>query len=273
MNKIDRLIKNNYMLNKEKEKERIEAFTLLYENEKNNIDNQEIKEAYNIKNELEERITKEFGWEKTIDGFEKRKDFKYNEETHKLTFENNNIKIENGKIISDGKEETDEFIVDSGALLKVYIKNNEIINKYKDKYKEEIERELKRNKLRLEIRENRIGELIYNTNRHQSLYLQLFGEIGKKLLVKWLNKLNETEKPFNELCEEFPLDKLYEEFVKDINEANQLYETRLKNGTHSYVKFESVLLTELEIYNPRGKYLKTMHKNNIKNNKIKELKK
>ena len=91
----------------------------------------------------------------------------------------------------------------------------------------------------------------YNKS-HNNMYFNLYGDIGKRLLIKWLNRLNRTDIDIDTLIVEFKTDiasaKLYLEGNKDY-ERSKAY----------HLELDAVLIRVLERYSPRGKYFHTMY--------------
>ncbi len=77
-------------------------------------------------------------------------------------------------------------------------------------------------------------------------------KVGEKLLIKWLNKLNDTETD---------IEVLIEEFAEDINDADQ----RFFNENYSkYYNFKNSILHGIETYSARGSYFKLKYQEYVK---------
>mgnify|MGYP003571428225 CR=1 FL=1 len=216
------------------------------------------------KKDLEYDIQYLYGWERTPNGFEYRCNFQFDEESQNIVFDRNIIIKSNDGFVSDGSKNSDLFIREHAKELETLKNTYKIFDKLYLHYESTLNKEIESLKRHMQMGEFRIHDVAYSKNNHAHKFLQIYGELGQKLLIKWLNKLNDTEKS---------MDILLEEFANDIDKANKYFEYNLDEKYLRIFKFEYALLQELENFSTRGRYFKLAYKNKIKNENIQNRKK
>ena len=217
------------------------------------------------KEELEYNIQSVCGWERTSNGFEYRNNFHLDKSGRDILFDRYFVTKSNDKFESDGSIISDNFIKNNSKKLKSLTKIYQVYDMLAKEFETDV-REREETVARIwQIHggEARLAEKAYLKHRHTAMYFDIYGELGKKILIKWLNELSDTQKS---------MDELLAEFTKDINEANMYFDEHLDKNKSKHYQFEYVLLVELMQYSPRGKILRSMYRNmNInENNNVKE---
>ncbi len=213
-----------------------------------------------IKKEIiEDYIESTYGWRRTSTGFEYHNNFHLDETGKDILFDIYQITKQGDKYISDGSKISDDFIKNNSDILNTLINiNNQVNDLYTNKYLSDIQNQL----VYLEQYWNfhkgslSVDQKVFEHVRHTDLYFKIYGELGKKVLIKWLNELSDTNKNMEELLEQF---------ISDTKEANIYLNDSVKEKYLKNYKFEYVLLIELMNYSPRGECLRNMYRNKIYN--------
>ena len=206
-----------------------------------------------------------YGWERTPDGFEYRRNFRFLEGTNTLVYDTHQIKKENGIFVSDGTKITEDFMREKSCELKAIEEADEIRERLNKTYEKEINEELNSidNKRLLHTLET-----IGNNKRPHELtstlsYFYNYEGIGKYLLLKWLNIVSDNSLfDYNEnMMDEFRKDTIEMEELMDLqhlifnNRSSSNYE---KNG------FDINLANELAKFSPKGIIFKNLYINKYK---------
>lgn len=221
------------------------------------------------KEQIEYSVQSIYGWERTSNGFEYRNNFHFDESGKDIFFDRYFITRSNDKFESDGTIISESFIKNNSGFLRSLLEIYQVYDVLSQQFESDIKHELDRMERNWQFLGGnfRIDEKAYSYTRHTNMYLNIYGELGKKMLIKWLNELSDTQKS---------IDELLEEFNNDINDANIYFKEYINKKNLKNYKFEYVLLIELMQYSPRGKVLRWMYRNMIdkkseNNQKIKKL--
>ena len=207
------------------------------------------------KEQIEYSIQSLYGWERTSNGFEFRSNFRLAENGKDIVFDRYFIIKSDDKFESDGSEISDTFIKDNSEILEQLMKIYQVYDALSQQFESDIKQELDVMEKRWEFHGGNsriIDEKTYLNLRHTNMYFYIYGELGKRILIKWLNELSDTQKS---------IDELLEKFTNDINDANTYFNEHLDEKYLKNYKFEYVLLMELMQYSPRGKVLRGMYRN------------
>ncbi len=218
-------------------------------------DHPEDKSIYDIlksKEILIKRICNGSIWERTRNGFQRRKNYEL-DEYDEITFDTDKIGLLDNTIVTSGTDafyHVNKFRDELEALIKV----EGLINSYYLQHKEEIDERVKAELKRNSSFKKNIRFGIYDENKHTKDYLNRYGDHGKRLLIKWLNKLNTTT----------PIEELVEEFTRDVNNALSFFEITedegYKEGLKMGISFEGMLLKVIERYSARGEYFMSLYR-------------
>ena len=202
------------------------------------------------KDAIENALKIKEGWEITSTGLEHRSNFRYDEKTGDLLFDRNIITKHNYQFISDGSKESDIFIKKHKKdliVLSNYYKSNDILY---ERYKEKIKDNLEKIDFDAKLSQNSCQASYYARTSHLHNFFSVYGEIGKKLLIKWLNALNNTKKD---------IDVLIDEFDNDMDNADMYLQLNSSDITIGFWAFKRFLMQELEKYSVRGRYFRVMY--------------
>lgn len=215
------------------------------------------------KEQIEYNIKSSYGWERTSNGFEYRNNFRFDESGKEILFDRYFVTKSKDKFESDGSEISYDFLKKNSRILKSLIKIYQIYDILSQQFESDIKQELDVMEKRWKLHgENyRIDENVLAKLSHTNRYFIIYGELGKRILIKWLNELSDPQKS---------MDELLEKFINDINDANAYFNEHLDEEYLKNYKFEYVLLNELMQYSPRGEVLRwmcrNMNKKEFKNN-------
>ncbi len=202
------------------------------------------------KDAIENSLKTKEGWEITSRGLEHRSNFRYDEKTGDLLFDRNIITKHNYQFISDGSIESDMFIRKHKKdliALSNYYKSNDILY---ERYKDEIKEQLEEIEYTTKLSEESYRAKYYTRTSHLHNFISVYGEIGKKLLIKWLNALNNTKKD---------IEILIDEFDNDMDNAYMYLQLNSNDITIGFWAFKRFLIQELEKYSVRGRYFRVMY--------------
>ena len=170
-----------------------------------------------------------------------------------LAFDTDKIGLLDNTIVTSGTDafhHVNRFRDELEALIKI----EGLINSYYLQHKEEIDERVKAELKRNSSFKKNIRFGIYDENKHTKDYLNRYGDHGKRLLIKWLNRLNTTT----------PIEELVEEFARDINNALTFFEITedegYKEGLKLGISFEGMLLKVIERYSARGEYFMSLYR-------------
>ena len=206
------------------------------------------------KEQIEYNIKSSYGWERTSNGFEYRNNFHLAENGKDIVFDRYFITKSDDEFESDESKISDNFLKDHSRILKSLMKIYQVYDVLSQKFESDIKQELDVIEKRWKLLGGnyRIEESVLSKLRHTNTYFFIYGELGKRLLIKWLNELSDTQKS---------MDELLEKFINDINDANAYFNEHLDEKYLKNYKFEYVLLNELKHYSPRGEVLRWMYRN------------
>ncbi len=242
----------------EQDKDRIIFSTIVNEYQKDNPGDDSIFDSFKQEADLRRIVSSESRWERVENGFVTRTNFAYDEKNKEITFDSYYIAKLGGKYVPDGSKVSIEYfnkhLGDFAALAKV----EDIISRYQAKYEEPVSANLNSYDKRKRLLNRSMTDIVATNNRHTNMYLNLYGDIGKRLLIKWLNRLNR---------EDIDLDTLLIEFKTDISSA-KLYLDTPDNKEYQWSKachmeLDFALIRVLERYSPRGKYFHSMYNQSI----------
>ena len=210
------------------------------------------------KEQIEYSIQSIYGWERTSNGFEYRNNFRFDSSGKDILFDRYFITRSNDKFESDGTTISENFITNNFRVLESLAKIYQVYDALSQQFESDIKHELDGMERYWQFHGGnfRIDEKAYSYTKHTNMYLNIYGELGKKMLIKWLNELGDTQKS---------MDELLVEFNYDVNAANIYFKEHVDEKYLKNYKFEYVLLIELMQYSPRGKVLRWMYRNMINN--------
>ena len=208
------------------------------------------------KEQIEYSVQSVCGWERTSNGFEYRNNFRFDPSGKDIFFDRYFVTRSNDKFESDGTTISENFIKNNSKVLESLAKMHQLYDALSQRFESDIKHELDVMEKNWQFHGGnfRIDEKAYSDIRHTNMYLNIYGNLGKKMLIKWLNKLSDTQKS---------MDELLVEFNNDVNDANIYFKEHIDEKYFKSYKFEYVLLIELMQYSPRGKILRWMYRNMI----------
>ena len=209
-------------------------------------------------NSIERHFKYRYGWQKTPDGFEYRRNFRFLEGKNTLVYDRYQIIKENGIYLSDGTKRTEHFIENNISNLELLEEADEIKDKLYRKYEREIQEELNRNNYEHQLY---MLETIGNIKRPYDLtctlcYFLNYKEQGKNLLIEWLNFLSD-----NIDVDFYSKIKVYREDTNKMLETLDLKEFEFENECFNYKReeFDINLANELAKFSPMAKDFKNMY--------------
>ena len=211
-----------------------------------------IQDVFKQREELRRIASSNSKWELISDGFVTRSNFGFDEKTKEITYDRHYIVKMGGKYVPDSQVSFDyleKHIGDFTALSKV----EEIIDRYQVRYPEPP----RRHRVAFQVDNKTLEDKTSVAEGYTNMYLRNYGEIGKKLLIKWLNRLNQ----------DIDLETLLIEFKSDISSA-KLYLDTPENKSYqaakaSHMDLDFVLLRLLETYSTKGAFFSSKYKQSI----------
>ena len=212
-----------------------------------------IQDVFKQREELRRIASSDSKWELISDGFTTRANFGFDEETQEITYDRYYIVKMGGKYVPDSQkafEYLEKHIGDFTALSKV----EDIIDRYQARYPEPP----RRRRIGFQIDNKLLDNKTTAAEGYVNMYLRNYGEIGKKLLIKWLNRLN---------GEGLDLETLLIEFKSDVSSAKLYLDTpdnkEYQKAKASHIDLDFVLVRLLETYSPRGTYFSSKYKQSL----------
>ena len=216
---------------------------------KYHLTNYTILEKYRMKEDLENKISCNHTWEITKDGFENRSNYGYDEENQEITFERNIIYVNEKNCFTNNTNIAKAHFYNNRFWLSLLREINEEINQTVKQFEGIIKEQLKEIKEDDYYSEQHINESVYYADLFVKSFIADYGKLGRELLIKWLNRLNDSSKSYEELADEY---------LKDMNNAKIYFESynhqKYLMGIEHGVKFDYILLRVIEKYSPRGIY-------------------
>ena len=255
-----RYIKERIANKKDLLSEQVKAHLITEYYFKDHPNDRSIYNVFKTRDALVQKISNGCIWERTKNGFVSRRNFAL-DSLGEITFDVDKIVLSGNTIMTNGNNafmHVNKFHDDLDNLMKV----EGLIASYYEQHKDEIDQRLK-----AELKKNKgtknITYGVYDEAKHTKEYLIRYGDHGRKLLIKWLNRLNTTT----------PIEELIAEFNRDVNNAITFFEIiedeGFKKGVSMGISFEGMLLKVIERYSPRGELFMAMYrraKNNVKGN-------
>ena len=208
-----------------------------------------ILHEWRTKEYLKDKICYRNIWEQTKEGFENRSNYSYNQDNQEITFERNIIYINNNNCSTNGTFIANAHLYNCKSWFSLLIDINKEINQTVKPFKGIIKEQLEDINKDYYYKDEHIKESIYYSDMFVKHFISDYGKIGRQLLIKWLNRLNDSSVSDEELADEYINDmsnaKIY---FESCNHQKYLRET--KRG----IKFDYILLRVIEKYSPRGRY-------------------
>ena len=209
----------------------------------------EYKKQYQLRKQLNEAICENHTWEETLYGYELRTDYNYSEEEQDLTFKKHIIFVRGINFGTNGTDIAEAHLRKHQQELALLPDIDKLTEQYKIAFFDQYDPEWKRREVERKITNSQYHLLsrISYEQRELANYIYLFGNTGKVLLVKWLNRLTDPNAT---------LEELLEELINDINIAKERFALEEDpEKTEYYQEYAGYLLKLLEIHSPKGKYL------------------
>ena len=223
----------------------------------------EYKKQYLLRKQLSEAICENHTWEETLYGYELRTDYSYSEEEQDLTFKKHIIFVRGINFGTNGTDIAEAHLRKHQQELALLPDIDKQTEQYKVTFLDQYDPQWKKRELGRKITNASYHLLtrISNEQRELANYIYLFGNTGKVLLVKWLNRLTDPDAS---------LEELLEEFINDTNIAKETFaieeDVCEPEEKEFYQSYEGYLLKLLEIHSPKGKYLsKAYYKQKLQN--------
>ena len=223
-----------------------------------------IYDCFRQQNALANIVSNDHRWEPFYGGFLTRTNFAYDEETKEITFDEHRItKAKDGSYVPDQSklsiEHVNNHIGDFTALAKV----DEIIARYYERYSNKIDDGLNKSmNFFRNFREHELELQTYYANEHNKLFFNYYGIIGRELLIKWLNRLNDPNATIEELATEFRNDVATAELYLEAQEF-----PGYKKAKAHHLEMSSVLFRVLDRYSPRASHLKNAYRKQLEEQK------
>jgi len=226
--------------------------------------NHAINDVFTHHNELVSIISNNQRWEPFTNGYLTRTDYKYDDNQKEITFTTHRIIKQKDKYISDSTdistEHLNNHIGDFTALAKV----DDIIYNYYLKDKEQIDRNVNSVEAYQNPKQQYIEDRIKQQKEQNDLYFKSYGPIGRELLIKWLNRLNDDTS----------IEELVSEFKNDVNLAKIYLEKEhnpnYRQSQYNRLDMADILLKILETYSPRGGHLRSLYRIPVKVSTLKK---
>lgn len=217
---------------------------------------------------LKDKICYRNVWEETKDGFENRSNYSYDKDEQEITFDRNIIYLKEGKCFTNNTNLANAHLYNCKSWFSLLIEINEEINQTIKPYEGIIKEELKVVDNDSYYLEQHISDSVYYSDLFVKHFISDYGKLGRQLLIKWLNRLNDSSISDEELADEYLNDmnnaKIYFESCN-----HQKYLREMERG----VKFDYILLRVIEKYSPRGRYFGNTYRNIYPRKRCKQYKK
>ena len=200
--------------------------------------------CFSQKSQMEKMFQEQYGWERTVNGFEKRTDFEIDEtNANEISFITHTISKVDGKYVALGNSKLAkkfilEHLEDFNDLVCVEAEIDSFYHRYIASINLELSKELER---RLLLEDDM--EYVRYYVRHIHDFANKFGDKGMKMLVRWLNRLTDDE----------DIDSLITEFLSDVENMAIWLNVYYEDNPFECVKIGPYLAKEIEILSTRGK--------------------
>lgn len=227
-----------------------------------------ILEKYRMKKYLEDKICCGHTWETTRDGFENRSNYKYNQDNREITFERNIIYINGENYFTNNTNLANAHLYNYNYWLSLLIKINEEMNQIVKRFGGILKEQLTEINKDFYYSEQHIKKSTYYSDLFVKKFIFDYGKLGRQLLIKWLNRLNDSSISDEELADEY---------LNDMNNARIFYEScnnqKYLNGMEQGVQFDYILLRVIEKYCPRGRHFGSTYRSIYPRERCKQYKK
>ncbi len=227
-----------------------------------------ISEKYRTKKFLEDKICCGHTWEITRDGFENRSNYSYDKDEQEITFDRNIIYVKEEKCFTNDTYLANAHLYNCKSWFSLLIEINEEINQTIKPYERIIKEELKVVDNDSYYSEQHISDSVYYSDLFVKHFISDYGKLGRQLLIKWLNRLNDSSISDEELADEY---------LNDMNNAKIYFEScnhqKYLREMEKSVKFDYILLRVIEKYSPRGRYFGYTYRNIYSRKRCKQYKK
>ena len=204
---------------------------------------------------LTEAICIDNRWEPTYNGFVTRTNYRFDHVDGEIKYDTHRITKQGEEYVPDHTEEALVLFINNKGNLKALAKAEEKITKYYERYKEKVDDSLDIGmKYFSTFTPDLLEKKLPIAERDNNMFYELFGDIGIYFLIKWLNRLNAP----------YTIEKLVEEFIVDINKAQEFLEIRedpnYLRSKRCNIDFIKCFFRVLERYSPRGESLRKAYK-------------
>jgi len=263
MNKIEEIIREKYETIYEVNRDRYIFMCIIqyYLNEHSN--DYSIYDLLEKRKGISETICSDGRWKPFIKGYLTRTDYRYDENSKEIVFTTNRIVKNEGYYVSDGSNISKRQLDIYGKEFLTLSQLDVLTFKYYYKNKEKIDENLNSTNAYDRTKEDIIINEINEKKELVDLYFNSYGDIGKNILVKWLNRLNELDTNIDELLSEFNNDvKLAKTSLNSIDNINY------SNIRKKHIELEDMLLDILAIYSIRGEQFRREYKQKLSQQRL-----
>jgi hypothetical protein len=211
---------------------------------------QRLYDLYYFKEEIEKMICSDGRWEKYKDYFATKRNFTFDRDGN-ITFDIYRISKVDGEYVPDGSDIANKHFLEVLPQLDELTKIERYIESLCAEHKDEIARVIEVNRKSYSMLYGAAAHLNFmDEERDTKNCYYFYGNEGKKLIIKWLNKLTESES----------IEELLPSYLKDVNEVVERLEI-LQYGPYLTskelgLKMENMLLAVMERYSNRAKSLR-----------------
>jgi hypothetical protein len=222
---------------------------------------------WKIKAYLKDKICYRNIWEATKDGFENRSNYRYDEEAKEIKFDRNIIFVNKERCFTNDTVLANTHLHNNISWFSLLIDINKSIDQAIKPFEKLIKEQLE-DITKDYCSEQYIKKSTYYSDLFVKKFISDYGKLGRQLLIKWLNRLNDSSISDEELADEY---------LNDMNNARIIFEScnnqKYPNGMEQGVQFDYILLRVIEKYCPRGRHFGSTYRSIYPRERCKQYKK
>ena len=255
MSRIEEIIREKYETIYQVNRDRYVFMCIIQNYLNEHLNDYSIYELLEKRKNLIETICSDERWIPFSKGYLTRTDFSYDEDSKEITFTTNQIVKNEDFYVADGSTVSKRFLDIFRKEYMVLSHLDVLCFRYYNKSKESIDRNLNSTRAYDRTKEDIIERDINKSKKLIDLYFLSYGDIGKDILVRWLNRLNDLETN---------IDKLIDEFNNDVKVAKSELissgNSNYSNTRNKHIELENMLLDVIAFYSVRGEHFRREYK-------------